>query len=347
MKPTRLGLTIGLGAGAVASAGYASAVSLARRPLSPVAPDSAIEEALDSWLAEIGVVGRHHYVPSSAGRIHALEVGHGDAPLIFLHGLGASAGEYAALLARLGTHFRVLGIDRPGGGLSDPVQFQGHPRRPWNEAVLAVADELGIKRFDLVGHSLGGLAAGGLAIDHPDRVERLVLLSPVGISSRLPMVWSLSMLPGITDILTAAARLATARQGREQAVAVPAVGPGPVRVGPDLATYRHLVARRFSKGGDLETIPRLMRPFGFRPESLLLPDLDRLASRTLLVWGDHDEQVALAPARDELGKHPKITLRVLEGAGHLFPFEDPLATASLIHAWCGSSARSGHELAGS
>jgi len=347
VKTTKLGLTIGIGAGAVASAGYASAVGLARRPVAPLAPDRAIEEVLDSWLAELGVAAHHHYVSSPVGRIHALEVGHGDATLIFLHGLGASAGEYAALLARLGSRFRVLGIDRPGGGLSDPVRFQGHPRQPWNESVLAVADQLGVRSFDLVGHSLGGLAAGGFAIDHPDRVERLALLSPVGISSRLPVVWSLSMLPGITDVLTAAARAAMARQSREPTPAVPGAGFGPVRIGPDLATYRYLVGRRFSRGADLETIPRLMRPFGFRPESLLLPGLDRLAERTLVVWGDHDDQVALAPARAELSGYPRITLRVMEGAGHLFPFEDPLSTASVIEDWFAARVRSAADAGGS
>ena len=76
-----------------------------------------------------------------------------------------------------------------------------------------------------------------------------------------------------------------------------------------------------------------MQPFGFRPESLLLPGLSSLAASTLVVWGDRDDQVALAPARQQLDDYPGIRLEVLGGAGHLFPFEDPVLTARLVTEW--------------
>ncbi len=334
MKPTRLGLTLGLGAGALASAGYASVVGLARRQPSQLVADDEVETILDLWLSELGQSGAHHYAQTPVGRIHAMEIGRGPSPLVFLHGLGASFGEYAALAAQLGTRFRVVGIDRPGSGLSDPIRFEGHPRAAWNQAVSAVVDQLGIDQFDLVGHSLGSLAAGGYAIDNPDRVGRLVLLSPVGISSRLPLIWGMSMFPGMTDVLGAAARLQLARQVRDPEAESVEAGSAPLGVAPDLARYRYLVGRRFTQGADLQAVPRLMRPFGFRPETRLLPGLDALAERTLVLWGDRDSQVALAPARAELRDHPDITLKVLEGAGHLFPFEDPDSTAAEIARWC-------------
>ncbi|MHB1500696.1 MAG: alpha/beta fold hydrolase [Candidatus Dormibacteria bacterium] len=334
MNASKLGLTIGIGAGALATAGYASAVGLARRQPSEVGGDEEIEIIVDRWLEDLGVDGFHHYVETGVGRIHVLEVGRGQSTLVLLHGLGASIGHYAALAARLSLDFRVIGIDRPGSGLSDPIRFQGHPRPAWNHAVNSVADHLGLGSFDLVGHSLGGLAAGGFAVDHGDRVRRLVLLSPVGMSSRRPIVWSVSLFPGVTDLLGAAGRRAMARQSRNPDKEAVEVGADPGRIGPDMARYRYLVGRRFSRGADLDTVPRLMRPCGFRPESLLLPGLDALAERTLVVWGDRDDQVALGPARAELLAHRSITLRVLEGAGHLFPLEDPALTAALISHWC-------------
>lgn len=338
MKPPKLGLTIGLGAGALASAGYASAVGLARRQPAQSAADEELEAILDRWLGRLGQRGSHHYIQTPVGRIHALELGQGPRPLVFLHGLGASVGEYAGLAAELATGFRVIAIDRPGSGLSDPVQFRGHPRSAWDKAVLGVADQLGLGRFDLVGHSLGGLAAGGFALDHGERVEHLVLLSPVGISARLPWIWGMSMIPGITDLLGAAARLQLARQS-----AAPQAGEAEAsgaQLDPDLARYRYLVGSRFVRGADLEVVPRLMRPFGFRAETLLLPGLDAVAERTLVIWGDRDNQVAMAPARAELQRHPAITLQLLAGAGHLFPFEDPAGTALRIAQWCGEPAAS-------
>lgn len=330
VKPTRLRATAG--ALALASAGYASAIGLARRPPGQVPDRALIEATLDRWLAELGASGRHHYLVTPVGRVHVVELGQGSQTLIFLHGLGASVGEYFGLLTELARHYRVIGIDRPGSGLSDPVRFSGHPRPAWNQVVMAVAAALGVTRFDVVGHSLGGLAAGGFAVDHPEQVRHLVLLSPVGLSRQLPWFWALAMVPGMTDWINVASRLAMARQSRDIA-AVPGAGWGPVRIGSDLASYRYQVGLRFGRGSDFELIPRLMRPFAFRPETLLLPALNALADRTVVVWGARDDQVALAPARQQLQGYPAIRLEVLPEAGHLFPFEDPVLTAQLVSAW--------------
>ena len=217
MKGARIG--VAAGAVALASAGYASAVGLARRQPGQVASEVAIEATLDRWLGELGVCGLHHYIATPVGRVHVLELGAGRDPLVFLHGLGASVGEYVGLLSELSRRFRVIGIDRPGSGLSDPVRFDGHPRPAWNQVLQAVAETLSPGGFDLVGHSLGGLAAGGFAVDHPELVRRLVLLSPVGLSPMLPWSWSLSMLPGLTDVLNLTARLVLARRSRGGAMA--------------------------------------------------------------------------------------------------------------------------------
>lgn len=141
------------------------------------------------------------------------------------------------------------------------------------------------------------------------------------------------MIPGITDLPGAAVRLQRARQNANpEAREVEVAG---AQLDPDLARYRYLVGRRFARGADLEVVPRVMRPFGFRPETLLLPGLDAVAERTLIIWGDRDNQVAMAPARAELQRHPATTLRVLAGAGHLLPFEDPGGTALEVAHWCG------------
>ncbi|MHB1625405.1 MAG: alpha/beta fold hydrolase [Candidatus Dormibacteria bacterium] len=299
-------------------------------------PAGGLAATLDQLLAELGARGTHNYISTGAGRIHALEVGEGPRPLVFLHGLGASAGSYRGLITQLAKHRRVIAIDRPGSGLSDAVRFRGHPRSAWNQVVAEVADALGVDRFDLVGHSLGGLAAGGFAVDNPDRVRDLVLLAPVGLSPRVPAGWAVAMVPGIMDILWALDRREMSRQVARDEPDIRGLSWGPVKVGEDLVGYRYAVSKRFGRGSDLDMIPRLMRPFRFHPDSLLLPGLGLLADRTLVVWGDHDEQVALSPAREQLAAYPRIELKVLSDRGHLFPFEEPGPTASLITTWLAS-----------
>lgn len=321
-----------LGAAGLVVAGYATAVGLVRSRTPVGAPEGEIEAVIDLVLAERGTVGTHHYLTTEAGRTHVLEVGAGE-PLILIHGLGASAGSYVALIAALGRHRRVIAIDRPGAGLSDPIRFKGHPRPAWNAVISAVADYFQLGPIDLVGHSLGGLAAGGFAIDSPTRARRLVLLAPVGIASRLPAVWAVVGLPGVLNLVGALDQRKMAKQVARGANDVEGISWGPVQVGTDRLGYRYLIGRRFSRGSDLESFPPLMATFKFRSESLLLPGLGLFSGRVLVIWGDRDELVAAAPAQQELVSYPGIELRILPMRGHLFPFTEPLRTAQMIEAF--------------
>ena len=110
--------------------------------------------------------------------LHAYEWGDADAPaVVCMHGVTGHAGRYRALAERrLAARFRVVSIDLRGHGMSgwEP---------PWS-IVRHVADlvettsALGIERAHSIGHSFGGRIAMELAVAHPERVERLVLLDP-------------------------------------------------------------------------------------------------------------------------------------------------------------------------
>lgn len=104
--------------------------------------------------------------------LHVEQYGSGP-PLFLLHGLGSSARDWEYQIPALAPHFRILAPDFRGHGLSDR---QGPYRiETWAEDVVAIADQLGIKRFSVLGYSMGGAVAQQIAIDHPERVERLVL----------------------------------------------------------------------------------------------------------------------------------------------------------------------------
>jgi pimeloyl-ACP methyl ester carboxylesterase len=321
-----LGLATGLG---LAVLGYGLLVGRAKRTLVADPPPRELEAALQSWLAEVGLKATHRYVHTSFGRVHVLMAGEGPQLVIVLPGLGASAGELAELLARLGRQNRVAAIDLPGCGLSDPVSFQGHPRQAWNEVVTAVADQLGVSEFILAGHSLGGLAAGGFAIANPGRVSQLVLISPLGFTRRVPLLWNFAMVPGVMDLRGLYERVLMVRQlGHDRE---PSHGGGD-REDSETAwdRYRRLVGLRFGHGSDLDLIGRLLQPCGLRPESQLLPALGLIAGRTLVLWGGHDRRLSLQDAGSELRYFKELRVEVVPGAGHLLPVVEPHLTARLI-----------------
>jgi 4,5:9,10-diseco-3-hydroxy-5,9,17-trioxoandrosta-1(10),2-diene-4-oate hydrolase len=118
-------------------------------------------------------------------RIHYLDEGQGPV-VVFLHGSGNGACGYSNFkgnypeLARAG--YRVIVPDLIGYGYSDKPTDAQYTLDFFVECVLQTLDALDLSRFTVVGNSLGGAIALGMALTHPTRVERLVLMAPGGLN---------------------------------------------------------------------------------------------------------------------------------------------------------------------
>lgn len=97
-------------------------------------------------------------------------------PLVLLHGLGSSCRDWERNIETYRVGRRVITPDLRGFGQSDRPPG---PHRPEDYAadVLALMDELGVDRFDLLGYSMGGAAAFQLVVDSPERVRKLILVN--------------------------------------------------------------------------------------------------------------------------------------------------------------------------
>lgn len=126
--------------------------------------------------------------------------GEGTRPLVCVHGVGSYLEAWDGVVERLAPHFRILRFDLRGHGRSARTKGRYEIDDFVRELLLlADADHVGFARFSLAGFSLGGLIAQRAALDHPDRIERLVLLSTVAgrnqaekerVLSRLSMLQS-------------------------------------------------------------------------------------------------------------------------------------------------------------
>ena len=104
------------------------------------------------------------------------EAGQGPAVLL-VHGFGGAKEDFADHLEALGAHFRVVTFDHRGHGESDgPSDPAAYSIDRLAADVVGVADALGIDRFRLLGHSMGGMVAQGVVRAHASRVEALVLM---------------------------------------------------------------------------------------------------------------------------------------------------------------------------
>ncbi|WP_186199964.1 alpha/beta fold hydrolase [Burkholderia gladioli] len=104
--------------------------------------------------------------------------GEGPRELVCIHGVGSYLEAWQGAINALGGGFRVLSFDLRGHGCSERVKGR-YEIDDFVGDVLALADHAGFARFDLAGFSLGGLIAQRLALTHPARLRRLVLLATV------------------------------------------------------------------------------------------------------------------------------------------------------------------------
>tara|TARA_R110000823_G_scaffold130015_14_gene258006 strand:+ start:28200 stop:29027 length:828 start_codon:yes stop_codon:yes gene_type:complete len=133
-----------------------------------------------------GLLPEGHYAQCENGyRMHYLDEGEGEV-VVFLHGSGPGAsghsnfkGNYPALVA---AGYRCIVPDHIGYGFSDKPDDVDHPLSFFVECIRQTLAVAGVERCTLVGNSLGGAVAFGLALEHPALVEKLILMAPGGLS---------------------------------------------------------------------------------------------------------------------------------------------------------------------
>lgn len=116
---------------------------------------------------------------------HDLGSGH---PVLLIHGSGPGVSAWAnwrLVMPALAERARVIAPDMAGFGYSERPDGFAYGMDAWVEQAVGLLNALGIARADLVGNSFGGGLALALAIRHPERVRRLVLMGSVGVPFEL------------------------------------------------------------------------------------------------------------------------------------------------------------------
>jgi pimeloyl-ACP methyl ester carboxylesterase len=120
------------------------------------------------------------------GGLYFDDGGSGGVPILLLHSSAGSTEHWVAQLAHLRRRHRVIALDLRGHGRSRPPADGDYTIPALARDVAEAVDFLGLSRFVLVGHSLGGAAAVEYAGRHPDRVAGLLLLDPASDGRSMP-----------------------------------------------------------------------------------------------------------------------------------------------------------------
>jgi pimeloyl-ACP methyl ester carboxylesterase len=257
-------------------------------------------------------VAELNYLELHGERIAYRDLGRGPAMLL-IHGMAGSSRTWRAVLPRLSAHFRVLAPDLMGHGLS------AKPRGDYSLGAFAVwlrdfLDELGINRVVLVGQSLGGGVAMQFVHQHPDYVERLVLISSGGLGPEVGWTLRAMSAPGAELILPVVAPQFAVTLGERVRSRLTAWGIRSARAAETWSAYASLADPR-SRKAFLRTLRSVV---DYRGQAVSAFNRLSFASGlpTLLIWGTDDR---IIPASHGEAAHlavPDSRFIVLPGVGH-------------------------------
>lgn len=268
------------------------------------------------WMARAGVVPR--YADAAGWRLRYVRAGQGP-PVVLLHGIASSLYTWSEVLPELAREHDVIALDFPGHGGSEVRASLS--AEDLVRATAGLLDGLGIERFDLVGHSLGGAVACVTVAQRPERVRRLVLIDaagfnlapgdrpailrilgaiPPGVAEAVPLRRSAIEL-GLRQVFHDDTRLD--RERVDEYVA-PLLRPGAS------AALRSLMASRDALG-----VPALV---------------GAIRQPTLVLWGRHDRWIDVSQADRFVSAIPGSRRIVFEDCGHMPHEERPAEVAKLL-----------------
>ncbi len=247
---------------------------------------------------------------------------------LLLHGQPGSAGDWDGVLTAIGGRVEAVAIDRPGwDGRSRASDLAGNCM-----AALTALDDRGFAHATVVGHSFGAAVGAWLAVNHPERVDELVLVAPAANTASLYEVDRWLAAP-VVGYLACAVALSSAGAALTAA-------PLRRRIARGLA----IDERYLSRAGRRLLTPSAWRAFTHEQRALIrdLPVLDKrlgeITSPTTIIAGSDDHVIppgAIVGLEREI---PDARVQVMDHAGHLLHLQNAARLADLIVAVAASPA---------
>jgi 4,5:9,10-diseco-3-hydroxy-5,9,17-trioxoandrosta-1(10),2-diene-4-oate hydrolase len=261
-------------------------------------------------------------------QVNVIDLGSGT-PMVFIHGLSGSWQNWLEQLPVFGREHRVIAMDLPGFGRS-PMPAEKITIPGFGRLVRALLDQLGVERAVVVGNSMGGFIGAEVAIQFPERVERLALVSAAGLSTdharnenvlaalrRLERVLAAytGWIGSRSDTLT--------RRPRARRMLFRIVAEHPEDLPAPLVAEQ---LRGSGKPGFIDSLDALT-------DYPIRDRLPEIACPTLVVWGADDRLVPVADADGFERLIPDARKVVWPDTGHVAMLERPAAFNALLAAF--------------
>jgi pimeloyl-ACP methyl ester carboxylesterase len=284
------------------------------------------------WL-DIDWREHQRWLPVAGRWVNVIELGAGD-PIVFVHGLSGSWQNFLENMPVMAHEHRVVALDLPGFGASDmpaeEISISGYAR-----CVADVCEQLGVERATVVGNSMGGFIGAELAIESPDLVDRLVLVSAAGLTTEGGVHDSvIGALGRLDDVAQAyfgwfvSRSQALTSRPRSRRLMLSIVTPHAHQLDPALAAEQ---VRGSGKPGFVAALDALNH-YPIRDR------LERIGCPTLIVWGEKDRLIPVGDAEKFERLIPDARKVVWPDTGHMAMMERPRAFNRLLEAFVRETA---------
>ena len=243
-------------------------------------------------------------------KIHYLEAGTGE-PLILVHTVGQSLYTWRRVFNRLSEHYRVIAPDLLGHGYSDrPLTF-GYSIEEQADALRRFMDALGIESAHFAAFSMGCAYALKFAMQYPERVGRLVLLSPGGVTQDMPLSIRMIDSPMLGFLASRLYNLRTVEKLLQEAVF-------------DLTNITSDVVQEYYRPvSDPEGRRAIRLSLQYFEDEEIIANLRTLAADTLILMGAEDKWHNAETCELYHAAMRNAGFSVVRNAGHLMHEEKP------------------------
>lgn len=294
----------------------------------------AAANAEQRLFAFYGLKTKTHYVrlPDWGIRPRVTETGSGK-PLLIVPGNTGDAFPLVPLMAEL-QGFRILALNRPGGGLSEGMNHRKVDFREFAvQTLTAVLDAFSLESVPIVAHSIGGHWSIWLALDRPERVSSLTLLGVPGnlVSTSPPFALRLMSVPILNRFLY---DLITPKNTQRSLRGLEFMGHSPETCAqlPEAMAdcYYHFQKLPHAKISSLSLMEKVNCLCGSRPEIRLTEEqLKCVQQPTMFLWGTNDPFGNIEVGRRIAEIFPHAQFHAIKDGGHLPWLDDPVECGQL------------------
>jgi 2-hydroxy-6-oxonona-2,4-dienedioate hydrolase len=265
------------------------------------------------------------YLPKQAIKVRVSEIGSGK-PIVIVPGNTGDVFPLSSLLAQLKGR-RIIAINRPGGGLSEGMNYNLVDIRQFAIDTLdTVFETFNLENADIVAHSIGAHWSTLFAMEKPNRVRRLVLLGNPGniMCGKPPLIIRLIGKPFFSKLII---KLITQKDKSKALIALTKIGHS-----------RSLLAKLPHQLGDAYYYFSLLPHYILSATSMLqnaMPSIDamqlkKLSQPTALLLGTNDNFISQDLGKKIISEMPNGTFYSIKGSGHLPWLENPEECGQLI-----------------